>query len=86
MTKRNFARGHSTYICQVCHKETRDTNGEEDAGLCLLCYQLNEWENLHSDEDHGIDFEHCEECQYQMTKEEINHVAYYIGGKSYPTI
>jgi hypothetical protein len=87
MSKHRFRRGHSTYICQLCHKETRDTNGEEASGLCLRCYQISEWENLHSDDDHEGEFHKCEVCLPFLTMAElVDHLPYFIGEKSYPTI
>jgi hypothetical protein len=55
-------------------------------GICLLCYQLSEWENLHIDEDHEASFEGCMECLPHLSAREIKHLPYYLGDLSYPTI
>lgn len=87
MPKRHFHRGDTTYFCHACHRETRDTGrGEEHTGLCWSCYQINEIENLHLDEDHEAEFQTCEECKPYMTEALTKQLPYYMGEKSYPTI
>lgn len=86
MPKRYIISG--TYICYGCHKETRDTGrGEGGTGLCWNCYQINEIENLHLDEDHVPSFGACVTCKKQIGEAGlIAHLPYYLGEKSYPTI
>ena len=90
MPKRYFSRGQSTYICHVCHKETRDTGrgegGAEGTGLCYLCFELAGYENLHSDEDHDGEFHLCPTCTSEFTPAMTAHLPYFTGEKSYPTI
>ena len=35
--QRRFERGSATYICRVCGKRTRNTEGEGSVELCLMC-------------------------------------------------
>lgn len=88
MPKRRFSLGESTYFCHACHKETRDTGrGEAGTGLCWLCYQINEIENLHLDEDHEPEFQHCLKCHINIGHAGLlDHLPYYLGEKSFPTI
>lgn len=83
--KRHFSHGEATYFCHACHKETRDTGrGEAGTGLCWSCYEINEIENLHLDEEHFYEFGVCQECAF--TPKQRKHLPYYLGEKSYPTI
>ena len=88
MTKqRHFSRGQATYHCHVCHKHTRDTGqGEVGTGLCYLCFELAGYENLHSDEDHEGELSTCKICTGEFTPAMTNHLPYFNGEKSYPTI
>jgi hypothetical protein len=88
MTHPHFIHGgNPTYICQGCHKETRDTGrGEAGTGLCWKCYQINEQDNEHCD-DHPGDFSTCPICRQALEKLGLlKHLPYYLGEKSYPTI
>lgn len=55
MALKNFRRGETTYICQVCKKNTRNVGGDE-AGcrLCLDCFNLAGIENGLS--DNGMEY------------------------------
>ena len=87
MFKRHFSREESTYFCQLCHRETRDTRGEAGVGLCALCFELSEHENRHIDEDHEATFgSSCMECFPHLSDKQIKHIPYFLGEKSYPTI
>lgn len=71
MTNRTFTRGKTTYICERCNKVTRDTQGEEQAGLCLDCYREGEIENEHFDNDHTHNPENrskCPICQEDLAR------------------
>lgn len=47
--RRRFARGSGVYTCRVCHRRTRDTQGEAGCELCRNCYNLGGLENQVND-------------------------------------
>lgn len=49
MANKTFRRGQSTYICNCCGRNTRDTHGEGHTQNCYDCYELAGWENHLSD-------------------------------------
>lgn len=89
MPKKRFTRGQSTYICQICHRETRDTGkGERHTGLCWKCMSIAEQENAHLDGDHEeLEFRHCATCLVNLAADNLlDHLPYFTGEKSFPTI
>lgn len=68
MDKRRIQTGSGVYTCQRCDQKTRDTGtGEAQFELCAACFEIEGYENQHSDDDHAGSLKDCEECRAQMS-------------------